>query len=368
MGLSSLRVEKEEGSLALEIPTYATIVLKLAAEIDLLTKSYTFNGYAHLVNQLKPVVASCCILYIVLMGFMVLSGKIELPVKLFQTMAIKIGLVYMLGMNWHYFSQYFVDIFFTASGEIGAVLMNANPLPMPSGVLGINSGLQTVLIEIIRVASWTWDKGTWHNIGPYFTSIIIYLAGYLVVGLAFFEIMIAKIMLSILMCTAPLFFLFTLFEKTNSFFDRWLGTLVGYSFVMILVSSVIGFAISLLHWSIGGHYLSKAIHITFTDWVPILFVAGLCVMAISEITKIAKSIGSSCAHAGASSMVGGMMGAVIGSSMKLSMPLRQAGSLAFNGTKRVMPNNINKYAEKIAEDMYTNGVRLMSKIKSNMRG
>lgn len=351
--------------MSLEIPTYATIVFRLSKQIDLLTKTYTHEGYAALSYQIAPAIASCCILYIVVTGYLILSGKIDTPIKEFQKIVFRIGVVYTFALNWHFFSSYISRVLTDGASEIGAILMNANPLPMPSGVTGINTGLQTVLIEIVRVGTWTWNKGSWTTIGPYFTGLLIYFSGFAVVGLAFFEIAISKIMLSVLMCTAPVFFTFTFFDRTRPFFDRWLGTLVGYSFVMIFVSSVVGLAVSLLHWSIGAHYLSKAINLTLTDWIPILFVAGLCSMAVLEISSIAKSIGGSCSNAGTSAMVGGLLGGVVGvSSRALLASKNPAKALGFTAQKSAsLPFQAIKAGRYLGESAHRGANNMMSLIK-----
>ncbi|KTD49602.1 hypothetical protein Lrub_0701 [Legionella rubrilucens] len=300
----------------MDTPTYSTVILKLTSHIDGLTKDFVFKGYQALAQALAKPIGSLCILMIILMGFGILRGLIKNPMEEFQKNLIRIGLVYMLAMNWGVFSAYVVALFINSAGEIGALIMNLAPTKLPAisgGGTGINHGLQSVFIEVVRVGAWTWDKASFKHWGPIFTATLIYLSGFAVVGFALFEIVIAKLMLSICLCTAPLFIPFTLFDKTRGFFDRWLGTLAGFSFVLIFVSTVVGFALHLIHWAIGGHYNTHAVNVTAVDWIPLAMVAGFCVMAILEVTSIAKSIGSACSTANGSAMVGGFIGGFLGS-------------------------------------------------------
>lgn len=310
----------------MQVPTYATIILKLTAQINLITDAYTVNGYKTLANLLEKPLGLACVLYMALTGLAITRGIVKTPVHEFTKVALRITFVYLFAMNWGMFSEFVVNLTYKASSELGAVLMQINPLDIPifTGT-GINGGLQSVLIEVIRVGTWTWAKGSLMNPGPLFTSLVIYIAGCLVVGLAFFEIVVAKLMMTVCYCVAPLFISFTLFDNTRSFFDRWLGNLVGYSFVLIFVSSVVGLALSLVHWSIGGHYLAKAAGIKLVSWVPLSFCAALCVMVVLEASRIAKSIGGACSTGHGSAMVGAFVGSTLGvvSQSKALMPSKQ---------------------------------------------
>jgi type IV secretion system protein VirB6 len=338
----------------MQIPTYATIILKLTAQINLITDAYTLNGYKTLAAVLNKPLGAACVLYISLTGFGIMRGIIKTPVQEFTKSSIRIGIVYLFAMNWGVFSEYVVSLTYKASSELGGVLMQINPLDVPifTGT-GINGALQSVLIEIIRVGTWTWAKGSLMNPGPLFTAFIIYLSGCLVVGLAFFEIVVAKLMMTVCYCVAPLFVSFTLFDKTRTFFDKWLGNLFGYSFVLIFVSSVVGLALSLVHWSIGAHYLEKAIHIRLVSWVPLCFCAALCVMAILEASRLGKSIGGACSSGHGSAMVGGFVGSALGIASQggALLPSKGLVSRSLKSASALTPHGAQKAAYRGMEQV-----------------
>ncbi|WP_231950619.1 type IV secretion system protein [Legionella spiritensis] len=347
------------------IPTYATVIVQLTDRIDDLTRTFVFNGYNTLSSVLAGPLASLCVLYIVLTGFGIMRGLIKKPMEEFTKGAIRIGLVYMLAMNWGVFSEYLVTLFIHAASELGADLMQATPFDVPVMTgHGVNGGLQSVLIEVVRVGSWTWAKASFKHWAPVFTAMMIYLSGLAVVGLALFEIIIAKLMLAICLCTAPLFLCFTLFDKTRSFFDRWLGTIVGFSLVLVLVSTVVGLCLHLIHWAIGGHYLNHAATVKAVDWIPVFLVACLCVMAILEVTGIAKSIGGTCSTSNGSAMVGGFLGGAMGAS-------RTSGSLsqkAMTIAKAAVPGSVLGNLSHIRGQAGQQSQTAMSGIRHNLGG
>lgn len=336
-------------------PTYATIIVQLTGQIDSLTQSFIYKGYEALSSALAKPLASLCILLITLLGYGILRGVIKMPLHELSKAALKIGFVYLLAMNWSLFSQYVVALFVDGASELGAALMQAAP---NAGAVShnINGALQSVFVEVIRVGAWTADKASFKHPSPLFTAIMIDLAGLVVIGFALFELIIAKIMLAICLCTAPLFLCLTLFEQTKSFFDRWLGTLVGFSLVLIFVSAVVGLCMHLIHWSIGDHYLNHAINVSAVDWIPIFLVAFLCIMLLLEVTGIAKSIGGACCTSNGSAMVGGFIGGALGAHRQGQDVRQKLGALA----QKAVPNSLRSQLSQLkgnAQQQTFNGIR-----------
>ena len=211
----------------------------------------------------------------------------------------------------------------------------------------------------MSIGAWAANKGTWRHPGPYFTGGFIDLAGFMVVGLAFFELTVAKLMTSICLVMAPLFISFTLFEKTRSYFDKWLGSLIGFALVLVFVSAVVGFCMNLLHWSIGQNYTNHADSMLATGWIPLLFVAGLSVKAILEVTAIAKSIGGSCCTGSGSAMVGGFMG----SALRMSK-----GASKMTGLTKLMSLGGGAVKNAAGKGMKRAGSAAMRGIQKRLRG
>lgn len=299
---------------------YASIILDLSTKVDAITQSFTVNGYKAMSQALVAPLGTLCVLYIMLTGYAILRGLIKTPMHEFIKVALRIGVVYMFAMNWDVFAAYFIGLFVDGASELGGLMMKANHASMPSANgANINSSLQSVFTEIINVGTFAVKKASVRNWTPWTTGMLIYISGIAVVGLAFFEILLSKLMLSICMSVAPLFFCFTLFDQTRSYFDRWLGTLVGYSLVLVFVSTVVGICLEMVHWVIAPLHGNAAADITMTDWIPLFLVSVLSMMAILTITGVAKGIGGSCSTSGTgSAMVGGFMGSALGLSKGIS--------------------------------------------------
>ena len=288
--------------------SYNNFIVNLASEIDKLTNHFVFDGYSALASLLKAPLGAMIVLYIVLMGYAIVRGMVQTPQQELFKFAIRAGAIYMTAMNWSFFSEHIRDLFVVGSESIATTLMHA----VHKGASGsVNQGLQNVLNEILELGSQLFEAGSYRKLSPYLAGMMVFISGGVTVGLAFIEIVIAKLMLAITLCTAPLFIIFTLFDQTKSFFDRWLGILIGFSLVLVFVSSVVGLCMHLLHFVAEGVF-SQSSSLKAAIWVPLFIVSSLCVMCITQAANIGKSIGGALCTSNGSAMLGGFIGSSFG--------------------------------------------------------
>ena len=303
-------------------------VMTLAQEIDGITTHFVFDGYSALANLLKAPLGAMMILYIILMGYAIIRGMVQTPLQELFKFTFRAGLIYMTAMNWDFFASHIRDLFVDGSESIATTLMQAVHSNTTHG--SINQGLQNVLNEILKTGCALLNMGSLHKLSPYFAGMMVFFAGTITIGLAFIEIVIAKLMLAVTLCTAPLFIILTLFDQTKSFFERWLGVLVGFSLVLVFVSSVVGLCIHLLHWVAQGMF-TETDQLQAAIWVPLFIVACLCVMGITQAAAIGKSIGGALCTPGGAAMVGGFIGSSMGTLAFSKNSLQKHMSLARQG-------------------------------------
>lgn len=300
---------------------YNTVVTSLMTQIDTLMVAFVKNGYNAMAEALKGPFIALSALFIILMGYGITLGFIKAPLQELYKFIIRLGFIYFFAMNWGNFSFYVVGLFDQGAGQLGAIVMKATH--HPAGGKNIAQGLQSVFTDVIHVGWWTMKKATLRNWWPYYTAWFIWLSGMAVVVVALFELIVAKIMLSICLATAPLFLICTLFDKTRAFFDRWLGSLVGFSLVFIFVSTVVGLVMSLINAVVSGYLPNQAANMDSVGWAPIFLVACLSVACLTQAANIAKHIGGACHTASGSAMVGGLIGGALGASVVLSQKGRE---------------------------------------------
>lgn len=155
--------------------------------------------------------------------------------------------------------------------------------------------------------------------------------------MAVFELVLAKIMLAILFSTAPLFISFTLFKVTQGFFDRWLGACAGFGLLMIFVSSMLALALSIAQWAIADIYISHAVGLSLVGFVPVMIIGFIGVGILLKASQLAQSIGGTITTVSGSSLLAGVIGGAIGSSLSA---LKLPGS-ALGATKNLFSTKEN---------------------------
>lgn len=319
------------------------MVVGLISQVDTLMGSFANDGYNALASALKMPFAALAALFITLMGYGITHGFIKAPLQELYKMVFRLGVIFFFAMNWGNFSFYVVGLFDRGAGELASVVMKATHTPMAGK--SIAAGLQSVLNEVFQVGWSTMKLTSLKNWWPYYTALFIWLTGIAVVAVALFEIIVAKVMLSVCMAMAPLFLTLTLFDKTRSFFDRWLGAVVGFSLVLIFVSAVVGLCMTLVHASIAD-LLNETSKISQLSFAPIFLVACLAIPCLFQAASIAKHIGGACHTAGGGAVVGGLIGSSMGAAVSLNQINKVWQGFREEKSQRGLRNDLNNNHHK----------------------
>ncbi len=133
-------------------PSYMTVIEQLFVELNTVLNSYVFHGYTALAGYLKYPLGIAMTLYIALLGISITQGWVKLSMGNLTKSALKLALIYLAAMNWSWFSQNIVALINHASGQLGDVLIDATPMPLPHFAgEGLNGAMQSVLIEFTEI-------------------------------------------------------------------------------------------------------------------------------------------------------------------------------------------------------------------------
>jgi len=304
-------------------------------------------------------------IYIALLGYGIIQGSVKTDVKTLLKSVFTIAVIYFFAMNWSNFSEYFVGGIEAGAGHIGDLLISATPVPIPHFAgEGINGAMQSVLIETFKVGQWVWDKGSWHDMGPVLDALIIWGFGFMILAFALFEIVMAKIMLALLFTMAPLFFVFTLFKTTRGFFDKWLGAIAGFSFLLIFVSAALALVLTLFQWGIAEMYTSKAIGVQLVSIIPVILLGFIGIGLIKKVADYAQSFGGHVSTGSGAMMVAGAVGGAVGAALSATRfgmaPLKGLNNFYKDHVQKTNGNAMTKSISAM-----TDAASQLSQFKSN---
>lgn len=307
-----------------DIPIYTNIVVRILTEIDMLLNNYVYNGYSALSDYMRIPLGVVAAIYIAILGYGVMMGWVSLKMSNFVKAVLKIGFIYMAVTEWGWVSQNFVGFINNAIGGLGDALISASPIHIP-GADGINGAMQIVLIQFTKIGAVVFQTGGFTNFAGWLDGMIIWGFGYLMIGLALFEIILAKVMLAILFVFTPLIVTLCYFKPLQGTFDRWLGAIIGFALLQLFVTAALSLALSLTYWWEATNIGATALHIGNYGTLPVIIVGILCIGLIFKAAELAQNLGGTVTTASASAMLGGMVGGAVGGTMG-SLNLLRSGS------------------------------------------
>lgn len=332
----------------MDMPNYSTMILTLISKIDAVTQSFIATGFQSLADYLERPAALAATLAIVLVGYGILHGFVDMSIKTFNRLALTIGGVYVLAFSWVEFNAYFISLFLYAANEIAGIMVQGKLFSfpfLPGTGSGLTAALQTVLIESVKVGGWVMSKGGFTDFLPYVIGFWFMMSGTIVAGLAVVELIVVKLYLAMLLAVAPFFICCLMFPQTKAQFDGWLAQIKGFSIALILLGVGVGLSMYLMHWVVGGYYVQQAVGIKIYSIVPLTIASALSMILLIGIIPIAKQIGG--AHGGSGwAAVGGALGSMAGTVTKSLMKSAQ-GSKSLLGTPAKMAGKLGKGSQSI---------------------
>lgn len=314
------------------LPFYTDIVVALLNEIDALLNNFVYNGYAALSNYLTAPAAVIASIAVVFFGVSTTMGWVQMSRGEFTKLVFKIALIFAAVTQWSFVSSFFVDLLNSAINGLGDALISASPVHIP-GADGVDGALQIVLIQFTQLGAKLFDAGGFSNLGGIFDGIVVWGFGYAIVGLALCEIILAKVMLSVLLTFIPLMALFCYFKPFQTIFDKWLGAIMGFALMQLFVTATLGLALSIAYWWLAAHVTESVLHIGNYGTLPVIIIGILCLVLIFKAAALAQNLGGIMSASSGSAMMGAMVGGFVGAGFTAA---KAAGNITKNGLQGVM--------------------------------
>lgn len=246
--------------------------------------TYIGDHTARLASILAPAIVMLATVYVMVWGYLQLTGKIEEPfitgLKRIITLAVILGGALDL---WLY-NALIIDTFFNAPGALAAAMIGAyDSVTIVDQVIFTGGDAANLLIE----------KG-----GIFQGDFSYYIAGvavYTIVGVtaiyAMFLLTLSKIALSILLALGPLFIALLFFETTKRFFESWIAQMANYAFITILIVMVSALMLGVVT-AAAQQAAAQGGGIGIADAVRVCLAAGLTFLVMRQVMPMAAGLAS----------------------------------------------------------------------------
>ena len=272
-----------------------------------------------------PIALAGVSLYIVIYGYLIITGRVQQPFYDFCIKCVKIIIVAAFSVAGSYASlagtiEGFQQDMLSAigdSGDIYGTLDNA-----------ANSG-----IELLRNIEEKRQSIGWNQVGTHIT----YFGMFLVIGAAYLlllvgvgiTVMVAMLFLKILLALGPIFVMCLMFPPVSRFFDNWFGAVMSNLFVTVIGSAVASLALQIFTKSFGKIDLNST---TVSPWSAVFGILAMSIVlfvATRSVASLAAGLGGGVASEAVSA--GQAMAAAIGFSQTSVRSADASAKLAKKG-------------------------------------
>jgi type IV secretion system protein VirB6 len=252
------------------------------AWLNTLLATYIGDQTARVAAALEPAIVALATIYIMVWGYLQLTGKIEEPFSVGLKRIVALAVVLAVALRLWLYNTVVVDTFFNAPGELAAVIVGTyDAVATVDRIIFLGGDAGALLMQ----------KGGILDGG--FSYDLAGLAVYLIVGVTavytIFLLALSRIALSLLLALGPLFIAFLLFESTRHYFVSWLGQLANYALITLLAVLAAALMMTLVA-AAAQSATNEGGGIRIADAVRVCMAAGLTFLVMRQVMPIAAGL------------------------------------------------------------------------------
>lgn len=243
--------------------------------------SYIGQNTARVASILEPAVVTLGTVYVMIWGYLQLTGRIEEPFAAGLKRIATLAVVFGVGLHLWLYNTLLVDTFYNAPTEFAAAVVGASDPVHTIDAIWNQGG--AVADQLFRGGS------GWGRIGFAIAGVATWALVGLLCVYTMFLLALSSISLSILLALGPFFITLLLFDATRRFFDAWLAQLANYALITILTVTVSALLLQLVA-TYAQQTAALGTSIKIDDALDMLLATVLVFLFLRQIMPIAAGL------------------------------------------------------------------------------
>jgi type IV secretion system protein VirB6 len=247
--------------------------------------TYIGTATAKLAAALEPAVVTLGAVYVMVWGYLHLTGRIEEPFSVGLKRLITLAVVLGVSLRLWLYNSVMVDTFYQAPTQLAAAI---------AGTTDPVTTIDTIWQQGGAVAGYLFsDGGHWSTsgLGYYIAGIAVWCLVGLLCVYTMFLISLSSIALSVLLALGPLFFVALLFEHTKRLFDAWIAQLTNYALITVLTVLVSTLLLQIVA-SYANQTVARGSGVMTVDSLDMVLVSVLVFLVMRQVMPIASGLAS----------------------------------------------------------------------------
>ena len=254
---------------------------EILMQVDQVTLDYTAKAYQAVVSAHMSELRLMLVIYVAVFGIGVLQGMIPLTLQQVCKHILKALIIFQLATNWGTFTTFFYNVFTSGPDKLSAALLGGN---------APTQQLEDVFTVGVNAAAHIFIKAGTFDLAQILLAVLVIIGTVVMVGVALFLLVFAKMWLPLPLSIAPIFLIFALWKSTQGLFQGWINYLVHYAMIPVITYAVLGLALQLMKAPLN-EIKAAGENLTMATITPYLLMGAITTLLCSQILKIAASLG-----------------------------------------------------------------------------
>ncbi|HWG76690.1 MAG TPA: type IV secretion system protein [Steroidobacteraceae bacterium] len=243
---------------------------------------YVGSNTALLANALQPTVLVLATLYVMIWGYLQMTGRIDEPVAVGIRRIVLLAVVLGAALRLWLYNTVIVDTFFAAPSQLATAVVGASD-PV--------SSVDAIWQQGGAVAEQLWDKGSIlsGDFGFYLAGAMVWLLIGTLCVYTMFLIALSSIACAVLLAFGPLFIVLLLFDATRRYFEAWIAQLANYALITMLTVLVAALLLRVVN-SYATQTAARGSALLTVDALDLMLMAMLVLLLMRQIMPIAAGL------------------------------------------------------------------------------
>lgn len=259
----------------------STVFTAFLSQVDLTVDSFIIDGYSRMRTAFETPLQIGLMIFVAISGLLLLTGRLQVSFRDALGKLAVMLFVYVLATNADFYTGYLVQLLVKGPASISDVLVG--------GSGGQDSAMDQFYGTGMDAGSKLWNRGSLYTLSPLFGAMTVYVITLGVAAYAAFLLALSKIALAVLLILSPMFALFYLFGPTRKLFDGWLGQMIHYALVPILVYGVLALILAIAQAQVQVIDAS-ADTATFPQVLSLALAGVVAILLLIQIPYVAAGI------------------------------------------------------------------------------
>lgn len=212
----------------------------LSTQIESVVDDFVSGAVGNVITTAVPLVTIALTLSLMLQGLMMMVSPSGEPLSELLKRFFGIAMISTFATAGGFYQATLASMIMGLPEEMSTALLAGTGVSASNITELIDTSLATGLDIILDLS----NEGSWRKWAPYMLAALYAVILIVVCGLALAYIIVAKVLLAITVAFGPAFIFLLLFKSTRDLFGKWVGSVINYAVLMVLLAAVLSFLMS----------------------------------------------------------------------------------------------------------------------------